>query len=173
MRFIFSFIGQLLQTFYRGKRKILNSMARVILILGFIQGQFQLIVNLSQSLPQPYFLQVKNLNPKKGHFTLTWNAWLGKHVIKQIIGQDGDRLHYDEKGFLWLNDFKIGKPQTVTKKGQSLTPIPAGMIPPGYVLLYAPAPRSFDSRYQEFGLVPREALQGRLLPLNTFWRQKL
>ena len=72
-----------------------------------------------------------------------------------------------------------------TKKGNPLTPlsvkrfsegsifkgtipegiIPKGIIPPGYVFVAGDNPNSFDSRYEEFGLVPMEKIWGKAV----FW----
>ncbi len=39
--------------------------------------------------------------------------------------------------------------------------IPKGIIPPGYVFVAGDNPHSFDSRYEEFGLVPMEKIWGK------------
>lgn len=39
--------------------------------------------------------------------------------------------------------------------------IPEGIIPPGYVFVAGDNPNSFDSRYEEFGLVPMEKIWGK------------
>ncbi len=166
---ILSSLHKVCQILSKTKRQTLPYMIGAVIVIGFIQGQFQLIVNTTSSLPQPYFIQLKSFTPKVGDYTLTWNGWTGRYVIKQIIGQAGDQLSYDDKGSLWLEGYKVGKPHPTTRDGKPLTPIPAGTIPEGHVFLYAPASRSFDSRYQEFGLVPLIALQGRLLPIKRFW----
>ena len=43
--------------------------------------------------------------------------------------------------------------------------IPSGIIPPGYVFVAGDNPHSFDSRYEEFGLVPMEKIWGKAV----FW----
>lgn len=137
----------------------------IFFIFGCLQENVKLIQNTGLSLPQPCFLEVRSLSPRVGHYTRTWHDRLGGYVIKQVIGKAGDRLWYDD-GTLWLNKRKIGKPYTKDRDGRPLTPISSGVIPVGYVFLYAPPSRSFDSRYQEFGLVPQSALRGRLIPLS-------
>ena len=62
-----------------------------------------------------------------------------------------------------------------TKEGNPLTPLsvkrfsegrnPEGIIPPGYVFVAGDNPNSFDSRYEEFGLVPMEKIWGKAV----FW----
>ena len=57
-----------------------------------------------------------------------------------------------------------------TKEGNPLTPlsvknISGEIIPPGYVFVAGDNPNSFDSRYEEFGLVPMEKIWGKAV----FW----
>ena len=135
-------------------------------LIGLCQDAVQLIYNTGGSLPQSYFLQLKYLPARVGHYTQIWHKTVGVYVVKKIIGQAGDKLWYDDKKFLWLNKTQVGKLYSHRKDGSPLTPISPGVIPKGYVFLYASHERSFDSRYQEFGLIPQKALQGRLIPLG-------
>jgi hypothetical protein len=60
-----------------------------------------------------------------------------------------------------------------TKEGNPLIPLsvkkfsegrnPEGIIPPGYVFVAGDNPNSFDSRYEEFGLVPMEKIWGKAI----------
>ena len=152
--------------FFKTRHSVVFWFLATICFFGCLHENVRLIQNISSSLPQSYFLQVRHLYPRLGQYTLAWNERLSGNVIKQVIGKAGDQLWYDDTGTLWLNKRKIGKPYTKGTDGTPLTSIPAGIIPQGFVFLYAPHPRSFDSRYQEFGLVPQSALRGRLIPLS-------
>jgi type IV secretory pathway protease TraF len=44
--------------------------------------------------------------------------------------------------------------------GNGITPTQDQVIPEGQVFLYSPHPKSFDSRYQEVGLVQVSDLEG-------------
>lgn len=48
-----------------------------------------------------------------------------------------------------------------TSEGKPLTPISAASVPEGYVFVAGDNPNSFDSRYEEFGLVPIEKIWGK------------
>ena len=48
-----------------------------------------------------------------------------------------------------------------TSDGKPLTPISATSVPEGYVFVAGDHPNSFDSRYEEFGLVPIEKIWGK------------
>lgn len=48
-----------------------------------------------------------------------------------------------------------------TKEGHILTPITQTIVPDGYLFVAGDHPRSIDSRYEEFGLVPMEKVWGK------------
>ena len=149
----------------------LNFLAGVLgfgLGVGAIAGfcsQANFLISETASLPQHYFLQLRNLNPKPKHYTAVFNPWYGQKVVKQILGIDGDRVWYDSKGVLYVNEQMVGVPQLRATDGRRLTPLDAQIIPQGFVFLYAKHAQSFDSRYQEFGLVATSSLEGRVIPL--------
>ena len=53
--------------------------------------------------------------------------------------------------------------QEKTSDGKPLTPISATSISEGYVFVAGDHPNSFDSRYEEFGLVPIEKVWGKAI----------
>src|SRR5690606_5538661 len=139
-----------------------------------------LVYNPTDSLPHHLFLQIKRIAPQRDDYTCFMSSWYGKRVIKKVVGTAGDTLTYDAEGNLWVNALwvgracpgapvKIGKPKKQAKDGRSLTPIKPGVIPAGKVFVIGEHERSFDSRYEELGLVPESALQGRLLAL-AWWK---
>jgi len=69
--------------------------------------------------------------------------------------------HYSTR----VDFLKIGKHKQRSKDGRLLTPIKAGVIPQGKVFVVGDHERSFDSRYEELGLISEKVLQGRLLAL--------
>ena len=97
-----------------------------------------------------------------------WGIEIGSPFLPAVLaiaGWEGDRLSYDAQGNLWVGTQKIGKAKTQSKEGRQLTPIKAGIIPPGMVFVKGEHERSFDSRYEELGLIPEAALGGRVLGL--------
>ena len=78
---------------------------------------------------------------------------------KRVIGFAGDPIVREQ------NAIKIG-PRTLpliekTKEGYPLTPINHKIVPEGYLFVAGDHPRSIDSRYEEFGLVPVEKVWGK------------
>jgi conjugal transfer pilin signal peptidase TrbI len=133
------------------------------LSMGFFSEHIHFIKSTTHSMPEHYFVHFPHLKPKRGDITLVYNSFYQGNLIKRIIGEEGDKIAYDQKGELWVGNKHVGHVYPDTRDGRPLRPIPTLIIPKGYVFLYAPHPRSFDSRYMEVGLVHRHQLQGRLI----------
>ncbi|MFN6414722.1 MAG: signal peptidase I [Pseudomonadota bacterium] len=131
--------------------------------IGFLGEHLHVIKNTTHSMPERYFVHFSHLKPKRGDITLVYNTFTQGNLIKRIIGEEGDKVSYDKQGEIWVGNKRVGKVYPTTRDGRPLRPIPTLVIPKGYVFLYAPHPRSFDSRYREVGLVHRHQLQGRLI----------
>lgn len=136
--------------------------------LKIIEQNIHFVVNHSNSLPFRFFIHFHKMTPKKGDYTLVDSPWFGGKLIKQIVGVMGDKITYNDKGELMVGQFVVGKTHQVSKKGDPLTPVSAQSIPEGKVFLFASHERSFDSRYQELGLVSEDSLQGTAYPIR--WR---
>jgi len=135
-----------------------------MVVLFLLHENVGILINRTESLPQKVFLHLKTWPAHKGNYTVIRHSSYSFPIIKQIKGEGGDRLHYKE-GELWLNDQKIGRAFSVNSLGEKLTPIAAQIIPQGFVFLATTHPKSFDSRYEEMGLISKRALQGRAVPL--------
>lgn len=161
------------------KKQWVKGLCCFLLALGFISQlshHVGLIYSNTNSLPHHFFLHLKNVKTHRGHYTCFHSPWYGRSVIKQVIGMEGDRLSYDKDqnlhvdildiNSLWLGrQFLIGKPKNQSIDGRVLTPIKPGIIPKGMVFVCGDHERSFDSRYEELGLIPEKYLQGRLIAL--------
>lgn len=162
-------------------------------VIWQVSSYVTLVYSRTNSLPYSLFLNLKQVPPKRGQYTCFECPWYRGRVIKKIVGMGGDSLFYDDKGDLWVEiafrdkslrvttlrdaspridhystrvDFlKIGKHKERSKDGRLLSPVKAGVIPQGKVFVVGDHQRSFDSRYEELGLIPEKVLQGRLLAL--------
>lgn len=86
--------------------------------------------------------------------------YVGAHIFaKRILGLPGDRI-IRKKHSLKIGD-QVLPLLTQTKEGQPLTPLSLKVVPQGYVFVVGDHPRSFDSRYEEFGLVKIENIYGK------------
>lgn len=85
-------------------------------------------------------------------------------LAKCIAGLVGDEIKLIED-MIYVNDFCVGECQHVTPSGKLLTPIPEQRIPHGFVFVYGQHSKSFDSRYNEFGLVKIDDIKDVLWPI--------
>jgi conjugal transfer pilin signal peptidase TrbI len=127
---------------------------------GFLSEQVHFIKSRTDSLPQHYFIQLPKVKPKIGDLTLVSNQFYNGRLIKKIIGQGGDQISTDTNGDLWVGQQHVGKVYSKTADGRKLNPTKDQVIPKGKVFLYSPHPKSFDSRYQQVGLVSVHDLEG-------------
>ncbi|MBY0501704.1 MAG: signal peptidase I [Alphaproteobacteria bacterium] len=88
-----------------------------------------------------------------------------KSFTKRIIGLPGDQITKHRDGLeLKAKNSSISTIFPIlakTKEGQVLTPLCSQIIPEGYAFVAGDHPRSFDSRYEEFGLVSMTKVWGK------------
>ena len=135
--------------------------------MAVLISQVRFLISQTDSLPQHYFLHFPNLRPSIEQYTVVSSPWYGGKIIKKITGIKGDRLWFNKDNELFINHIKVGKPFKTTFDGRALTAIQAQIIPEGYVFLSSHHPKSFDSRYQELGLIPVSELEGLVIPLGS------
>lgn len=132
----------------------------------------QLLENVSESLDDVrYLLIFKTSNIKRGDIVSIRGhtpQYVGDHIFtKRVIGLPGDRI-IQNKTHLTLKAqngaFAIIFPLLMqSREGQPLTPLSQEIIPQGYFFVTGDHLRSFDSRYEEFGLIPMEKIYGKAL----------
>lgn len=144
-------------------KKGIKAFMLTFLGMGFFCEHVHFIKSTTNSMPEHYFVHFPRIKPKRGDITLVYNSFYQGNLIKRIIGEEGDKIVYDLHGEIWVGNKRVGKVYPTTRDGRPLQPIRPVIIPKGYVFLYAPHPKSFDSRYVEVGLVHRHQLQGRLI----------
>ena len=86
--------------------------------------------------------------------------------LKSIAGAAGDRIEVDANRGVWIADRYLGRAKRLALDGRPLEALAGGTVPPGHYFLHADHPDSHDSRYAEIGLVPRERIRGRAVPLT-------
>ncbi|RZI40133.1 conjugative transfer signal peptidase TraF [Herbaspirillum sp. HC18] len=84
--------------------------------------------------------------------------------FKQIRGVPGDRVTVVDRQ-LYVNGVPVGHAKAATFDRRPLHPLTATTIPPGYYYVQGTHPDSFDSRYQESGLVRADRVIGKVIPL--------
>ena len=85
--------------------------------------------------------------------------------MKRVIGLPGDSVAVDSGRRVFVRGEFIGLAKKRALDGRVLDTIAPGVIPPGHYYVHAGHADSHDSRYREVGLVPRERIRARALPL--------
>ena len=138
------------------------------LLLWLLYANTRIVIAASQSLPHRVYVVIKGSTPQKGDIiTIQDHRVSGKvvpHLTKRLRGIEGDRISIQD-GVVSVNQDTIGSLKIKTRFGTSVHPIRAKVIPKGYVFVQSDHPHSFDSRYQEFGLVKVDQIVGRSIPL--------
>lgn len=133
--------------------------------LGLFFQFTELGVNRTKSLPYQYFLIVKGLSFEKGDLVSIRGhqaKYIGElNLIKRVVGVAGDEIE----------PLLVGL-KNQTKKGEPLTPLAIKVIPEGYVFVNADHKHSYDSRYEEFGLVSVETIHGRAFAFGRIHDEK-
>jgi conjugal transfer pilin signal peptidase TrbI len=137
----------------------------IIFVYSFASTHFQLVLTATPSLPYRLFILSKRsrpspIIPRKGAYVLFYKDFTEVKIIKQVRGVPGSKIHCDLMGRLWIDDFCVGTIHKMSLSGKTVNPLKVSIIPEGYVFVHAPHDRSFDSRYEEFGLVPISSILG-------------
>ncbi|HUX79819.1 MAG TPA: S26 family signal peptidase [Alphaproteobacteria bacterium] len=147
------------------------------MILSVVLTQTHLYINYTPSLPYRAFICIKALTPQSGDFVSIQNHpthfFNGLHYIKRLSGFPGDHVHihhnhvYVEKTRtrLLTDTYHIGPLRQTTREGNALHPLKNTVIPEGSFFVSADHPHSFDSRYEEFGLVRKECITAKCFGL--------
>ncbi len=85
--------------------------------------------------------------------------------MKRVVGLPGDSVAVDPGRRVFVRGDFTGIAKRHALDGRALETIGPGVIPPGRYYVHADHADSHDSRYREIGLVPRERIRGRALPL--------
>lgn len=130
----------------------------------------QLLESVSESLEGVrYLIVLKSSSIKRGDIVAIQGhtpQYVGEHIFtKRIVGLPGDQI-IRNKTQLTLKaqngSFSTSLPLLIkTKEGEPLAPLSLNVIPEGYLFVIGDHLRSFDSRYEEFGLVKKEKVWGK------------
>ena len=141
---------------------IILSLGIVLFITSF---KTSILFNQSDSLPRKIYFLVKDSNWEKGDLVAINNFATqytkDQHFTKRVVGVAGDLIKFKDD-WVFINDKKIAKLKAKTKDNKKLNPIREQMIPQQYFFVIAEHKDSFDSRYQEFGLVNQAYIEGKV-----------
>ena len=154
--------------------KLCLSLSALSLFCWVIVSYTKLAVCASDSLKGiHYVLFLKNTTIKRGDIVFIPNhpvRYVGeKSLSKRVLGLSGDTVSREKEG-IKLTSYVAGSRAAnsqrfsllgKTSKGEPLTPLSSRIIPEGYVFVAGDNPKSFDSRYEEFGLVHKDKIWGK------------
>jgi len=124
-----------------------------------LEGVHYLLVRKSTSINQGDIVAIQGHKPQylKGSYIFT----------KRAIGLPGDQIIKSQNSLTIKTkngSFTITYPLlNKTKEGQILTPLSISAVPGGYLFVVGDHLRSFDSRYEEFGLVSIDNIYGKAI----------
>ncbi len=127
-------------------------------------SQFAIIRwNLSHSLPGRMFIGTTwTFTPKRGDIVSFDHPMFAAPIAKCVVGMAGDRVEI-VNGHVVVNRIDRGRVLYKSpRSGKLLRSIQSCTIPDGYVYVWAPHPESFDSRYQDIGLIHVSSIKERL-----------
>lgn len=137
-------------------------------LLFVLSTHFQLLVGVSDSLPERLFFFMKTQKIAKGNYVLIEDFDALHHgklpVVKLLAGVPGDRVAVVDRKIL-VNGYMVGTLQSRSSVGAKLNPILAQTIPKNKVFVLGTHARSLDSRYAQVGLVDRAQVKGRVYGL--------
>lgn len=125
--------------------------------------------NVTKSLPGHVYLVKKyDRVPARGKImTFVWQGTglfdpypAGLTFMKIVRGLPGDTVRVQDRSF-YVNGQFTGTAKRFTLNGHHPLALgPTGVIPPGYVYVYATHPRSLDSRYAITGWISQKTITG-------------
>jgi conjugal transfer pilin signal peptidase TrbI len=146
------------------KFRILTFVLAFVLMSSLATPLFGVRYTVSPSLPYKLFISRPSTQIHKNQYVTFEHPQSAILVAKQVIGVAGDHIAIHDQ-HLYVNEQDYGLILETSKSGLKLHPISDGEIPEGYLFAYAPHQESFDSRYQEFGLISTEQVREVLWPL--------
>ena len=146
----------------------------IIMIIA-ITLPVKIFVNLTDSLPDKYFLVITGKLPLKNDYAAFKNdkssKFYSQPFIKKIIGIGGDEIKQLNNNYWIASDhYPFITPAGVAKEysltGEKLDKTATGKIPNNYYYAYAPHKDSLDSRYQQIGLISKSDIIGKAMPIT-------
>lgn len=145
----------------------------VFLLLSSALFDFKIAHNITDSLPQKFFFILEGRLPDKFQYVAfkKHNKFYDKAFIKQVIGVEGDRIDVDSHKQVLVyskhsnKKINAGYIKEESLLGIQLKPIQSTTLGKGYYYVFAPHKDSLDSRYQEIGLITKDHIIGRAVPI--------
>lgn len=127
--------------------------------LLWVIAHYRVAGNETASLPDRFFIVEQGVHSVRRDELLAFHVGAGvRHYpsgmvwVKIVVGLPGDSIEW--RGDVVTVAGKVmGKAKAVNRFGETLARTPAGIIPVGHYFVATPHPDSYDSRYQDIGLI--------------------
>lgn len=138
----------------------------LLAVLVAMMNGIRFYCNLTYSLPHTFYMgngSKPSVWKRGDYIVFSHPKYPNQAIIKQIKGLPGD--------LLGLQDSQVTIDQTLlillrhNSNGELLKPLSIKSVPVDKVFVVGHHPRSFDSRYEEFGLIPQSHIKGQVWPL--------
>lgn len=121
-------------------------------------------INRSHSLHHSAYLSFPIKNLERGDYISFYHPNFNDKLAKRVTGISGDEIFIDNN-HIYVNGVDCGEFKEKSTSGRYLTPLSRRIIPEGYVFVSGSNENSFDSRYEELGLVKISWIKETLWPL--------
>ena len=130
--------------------------------------KYSFAVNTDESSQYTLFLVEKGKLPKKANdyivFHAPKNSRYKTQFVKKIAGMPGDKVSVIGKSFFISGKF-IGTAKDTDSNGNSVEILKSVVIPKASYFVYSTKENSYDSKYEEIGLIPSSAIVGRAISI--------
>lgn len=156
----------------KSKRIVMQQLLLFAALAGaflVLDRYYRIGFNTSASVPYRVVLIERGTLPKKDDLVVFayrgargLGLSQGEWIVKQVAGVTGDVVVVGGASgrFVMVSRRPVGEAKRASKKGEALTPIAPGAVPPGYYFVAGTHADSFDSRYAEQGLISTRDVVG-------------
>jgi len=127
---------------------------------------YRVLINTTTSLPHTFYLtNPKQALIKRGDYIAFTHAASPQLIVKRVIGIEGDDiLKTAQSAYIKGCEQKLFLKEK-RSDGSVLTAVNADVVPEKTFFVAGSHDGSFDSRYQEFGLIPLAKVRGQVWPV--------
>ena len=156
----------MIDIFHKISYYIIGAVMFLVVIGGILNVVgYPIYYNSTESLPQKIFIAKKNYKEiKKGDYVVIDHD--GDRHIKFVAGVGGDKVSVVQ-GMIFVAGENVGQfYQDTEGLKMTITPVEGDfIIPRGFLYVAGTHPKSYDSRYKEYGLVPLKDIIGIACPI--------
>ncbi len=126
--------------------------------------EYRVLFNMTNSLPHTLYLtHPPQAVLKRGDYVAFTHDASPYMIVKRVVGIEGDTIQHTTCG-VQLNQLCLELKER-RSNGATLTPMKAQTIPKGMLFVAGDHADSFDSRYEEFGLISILKIKGQVWPV--------